>query len=134
MFSLIIFFSKVMKKLSMEPLDRLTVLQTVWDNNKPVEPGPCGRNQQLYTNYWLYFGVLQFFFFFFCICLTVSLCAGGFSQMYRCVCDWLGLPYREEVQWVRYIPGLQWSYCRSVFSAFYCLHKSAYSFFFYTIK
>lgn len=21
--------------------------------------------------------------------------------MYRCVCDWLGLPYREEVQWVR---------------------------------
>lgn len=20
--------------------------------------------------------------------------------MYRCVCDWLGLPYREEVQWV----------------------------------
>ncbi|KAG7458014.1 hypothetical protein MATL_G00233350 [Megalops atlanticus] len=24
---------------------------------------------------------------------------GGFSQMYKCVCDWLGLPYREEVQW-----------------------------------
>uniref|UniRef100_A0A3Q3J7M1 CARMIL C-terminal domain-containing protein n=1 Tax=Monopterus albus TaxID=43700 RepID=A0A3Q3J7M1_MONAL len=23
----------------------------------------------------------------------------GFSQMYRCVCDWLGLSYREEVQW-----------------------------------
>lgn len=20
--------------------------------------------------------------------------------MYRCVCDWLGLPYKEEVQWV----------------------------------
>lgn len=20
--------------------------------------------------------------------------------MYRCVCDWLGLPYRDEVQWV----------------------------------
>ncbi|XP_017265497.1 F-actin-uncapping protein LRRC16A isoform X2 [Kryptolebias marmoratus] len=57
--------SKVMKKLSMEPPDRLTSLQTLWDNNKPAEPGPCG----------------------------------GFSQMYRCVCDWLGLPYREEVQW-----------------------------------
>uniref|UniRef100_A0A8C5N7L2 CARMIL C-terminal domain-containing protein n=1 Tax=Gouania willdenowi TaxID=441366 RepID=A0A8C5N7L2_GOUWI len=57
--------SKVMKKLSMEPPERLLVLQTLWENNKPTEPGPCG----------------------------------GFSQMYRCVCDWLGLPYREEVQW-----------------------------------
>ncbi|KAM4580155.1 F-actin-uncapping protein LRRC16A-like [Odontesthes bonariensis] len=57
--------SKGMKKLTMEPLDRLTSLQTLWENNKPAEPGPCG----------------------------------GFSQMYRCVCDWLGLPYREEVQW-----------------------------------
>lgn len=56
---------KVMKKLSMEPADRLSSLQTQWENNKPPEPGPCG----------------------------------GFSQMYRCVCDWLGLPYREEVQW-----------------------------------
>uniref|UniRef100_A0A3P8UVS6 Capping protein regulator and myosin 1 linker 1 n=1 Tax=Cynoglossus semilaevis TaxID=244447 RepID=A0A3P8UVS6_CYNSE len=57
--------SKVMKKLCMEPPERLTSLQTLWDNNKPTEPGPCG----------------------------------GFSQMYRCVCDWLGLPYRDEVQW-----------------------------------
>lgn len=56
---------KVMKKLCMEPPDRLTSLQTLWENNKPAEPGPCG----------------------------------GFSQMYRCVCDWLGLPYKEEVQW-----------------------------------
>ncbi|XP_013125919.1 F-actin-uncapping protein LRRC16A isoform X4 [Oreochromis niloticus] len=57
--------SKVMKKLFMEPPDRLSSLQTLWENNKPAEPGPCG----------------------------------GFSQMYRCVCDWLGMPYREEVQW-----------------------------------
>ncbi|XP_062254942.1 F-actin-uncapping protein LRRC16A-like [Platichthys flesus] len=57
--------SKVMKKLCMEPPDRLTSLQTLWEDNKPAEPGPCG----------------------------------GFSQMYRCVCDWLGLPYKEEVQW-----------------------------------
>ncbi|XP_031607741.1 F-actin-uncapping protein LRRC16A [Oreochromis aureus] len=57
--------SKVMKKLCMEPPDRLSSLQTLWENNKPAEPGPCG----------------------------------GFSQMYRCVCDWLGMPYREEVQW-----------------------------------
>nr|XP_057941349.1 F-actin-uncapping protein LRRC16A-like isoform X1 [Doryrhamphus excisus] len=56
--------SKVMKKLSVEPADRLTSLQTMWETNKP-DPGPCG----------------------------------GFSQMYRCVCDWLSLPYREEVQW-----------------------------------
>lgn len=26
--------------------------------------------------------------------------SGGFSQMYAYVCDWLGFPYREEVQWV----------------------------------
>uniref|UniRef100_A0A8C7LBB5 Capping protein regulator and myosin 1 linker 1 n=1 Tax=Oncorhynchus kisutch TaxID=8019 RepID=A0A8C7LBB5_ONCKI len=56
---------KLMKKLSMEPPERITSLQTLWDNHKVAEPGPCG----------------------------------GFSQMYRCVCDWLGLPYREEVQW-----------------------------------
>uniref|UniRef100_A0A8K9Y254 CARMIL C-terminal domain-containing protein n=1 Tax=Oncorhynchus mykiss TaxID=8022 RepID=A0A8K9Y254_ONCMY len=56
---------KLMKKLSMEPLERITSLQTLWDNHKVAEPGPCG----------------------------------GFSQSYRCVCDWLGLPYREEVQW-----------------------------------
>ncbi|KAM9404120.1 F-actin-uncapping protein LRRC16A-like isoform 1-T1 [Salvelinus alpinus] len=56
---------KLMKKLSMEPPERITSLQTLWDNHKVTEPGPCG----------------------------------GFSQMYRCVCDWLGLPYREEVQW-----------------------------------
>uniref|UniRef100_A0A8C2X913 Capping protein regulator and myosin 1 linker 1 n=1 Tax=Cyclopterus lumpus TaxID=8103 RepID=A0A8C2X913_CYCLU len=55
----------VIKKLCMEPPDRLISLQTLWENNKPAEPGPCG----------------------------------GFSQMYRCVCDWLGLPYKEEVQW-----------------------------------
>uniref|UniRef100_A0A3Q3WG84 Uncharacterized protein n=1 Tax=Mola mola TaxID=94237 RepID=A0A3Q3WG84_MOLML len=30
---------------------------------------------------------------------SLPLCPGGFSQMYRCVCDWLGLPYKEEVQW-----------------------------------
>ncbi|XP_077576762.1 F-actin-uncapping protein LRRC16A-like isoform X1 [Stigmatopora nigra] len=57
--------SKVMKKLTMDPAERLTSLQMLWENNKPADPGPCG----------------------------------GFSQMYRCVCDWLSLPYREEVQW-----------------------------------
>uniref|UniRef100_A0A8C5F770 Capping protein regulator and myosin 1 linker 1 n=1 Tax=Gadus morhua TaxID=8049 RepID=A0A8C5F770_GADMO len=55
---------KVMKKLTMEPPERLTALQALWDD-QAVDTGPCG----------------------------------GFSQMYRCVCDWLGLPYREEVQW-----------------------------------
>ena len=35
--------------------------------------------------------------------LSLCLCPGGFSQMYRCVCDWLGLPYKEEVQWVSII-------------------------------
>uniref|UniRef100_A0A4W6C2W9 Capping protein regulator and myosin 1 linker 1 n=1 Tax=Lates calcarifer TaxID=8187 RepID=A0A4W6C2W9_LATCA len=32
--------NKVMKKLCMEPPDRLTSLQTLWENNKPAEPGP----------------------------------------------------------------------------------------------
>ncbi|KAM3613836.1 uncharacterized protein V6R79_005672 [Siganus canaliculatus] len=57
--------SKVIKKLCMEPPDRLTSVQALWESSKPAEVGPCG----------------------------------GFSQMYRCVCDWLGLPYKEEVQW-----------------------------------
>ncbi|KAG9355744.1 hypothetical protein JZ751_000582 [Albula glossodonta] len=56
---------KVMKKLTMEPPERVSNLQALWDNQNVPEPGPCG----------------------------------GFSQMYKCVCDWLGLPYREEVQW-----------------------------------
>lgn len=29
--------------------------------------------------------------------------------MYRCVCDWLGLPYKEEVQWVSI--DTFWSMC-----------------------
>lgn len=34
----------MMKKLSMEPADRVGSLQTLWENNKPAEPGPCGKN------------------------------------------------------------------------------------------
>ncbi|XP_073727960.1 F-actin-uncapping protein LRRC16A isoform X3 [Misgurnus anguillicaudatus] len=56
---------KIMKKLSMEPPERISSLQAHWESQSGTEPGPCG----------------------------------GFSQQYRCVCDWLGLPYREEVQW-----------------------------------
>lgn len=56
---------RIMKKITMEPSDRLANLQTLWDSQTVAEIGPCG----------------------------------GFSQMYACVCDWLGLPYREEVQW-----------------------------------
>ncbi|XP_062925996.1 F-actin-uncapping protein LRRC16A-like isoform X2 [Mobula hypostoma] len=56
---------RVMKKVTMEPPDRLSSVQALWDSQNIAEAGPCG----------------------------------GFSQMYACVCDWLGLPYREEVQW-----------------------------------
>ncbi|XP_036394872.1 F-actin-uncapping protein LRRC16A-like isoform X6 [Megalops cyprinoides] len=56
---------KLMKKLVIEPLERMSNLQALWENQSVAEPGPCG----------------------------------GFSQIYKCVCDWLGLPYREEVQW-----------------------------------
>lgn len=56
---------KIMKKVTMEPSDRLANLQALWDSQTVSEVGPCG----------------------------------GFSQMYACVCDWLSMPYREEVQW-----------------------------------
>lgn len=56
---------KIMKRVSMEPSERLASLQALWDSQPVPEQGPCG----------------------------------GFSQMYACVCDWLGFPYREEVQW-----------------------------------
>lgn len=56
---------RIMKKVSMEPSERLASLQALWDSQTLAEPGPCG----------------------------------GFSQMYACVCDWLGFSYREEVQW-----------------------------------
>ncbi|XP_037008924.2 F-actin-uncapping protein LRRC16A isoform X2 [Artibeus jamaicensis] len=56
---------KIMKRVSMEPAERLASLQARWDSQPVAEQGPCG----------------------------------GFSQMYAYVCDWLGFPYREEVQW-----------------------------------
>ncbi|XP_008053253.2 F-actin-uncapping protein LRRC16A isoform X2 [Carlito syrichta] len=56
---------RIMKKVSMEPSERLASLQALWDSQTLAEQGPCG----------------------------------GFSQMYACVCDWLGFSYREEVQW-----------------------------------
>ncbi|XP_036907294.1 F-actin-uncapping protein LRRC16A isoform X2 [Sturnira hondurensis] len=56
---------KLMKRVSMEPAERLASLQAWWDSQPVAEQGPCG----------------------------------GFSQMYAYVCDWLGFPYREEVQW-----------------------------------
>uniref|UniRef100_G1QR11 Capping protein regulator and myosin 1 linker 1 n=1 Tax=Nomascus leucogenys TaxID=61853 RepID=G1QR11_NOMLE len=68
---------RIMKKVSMEPSERLASLQALWDSQTVAEQGPCG----------------------------------GFSQMYACVCDWLGFSYREEVQWVRI-------YCRSTFMYF----------------
>ncbi|XP_065686959.1 F-actin-uncapping protein LRRC16A isoform X4 [Patagioenas fasciata] len=56
---------RILKKVTVEPSDRLANLQALWDSQTVAELGPCG----------------------------------GFSQMYACVCDWLGFPYREEVQW-----------------------------------
>ncbi|XP_064006172.1 F-actin-uncapping protein LRRC16A isoform X4 [Pogoniulus pusillus] len=56
---------RILKKVTVEPSERLANLQALWDSQTVAELGPCG----------------------------------GFSQMYACVCDWLGFPYREEVQW-----------------------------------
>uniref|UniRef100_A0A8C2WZX2 Capping protein regulator and myosin 1 linker 1 n=1 Tax=Cyclopterus lumpus TaxID=8103 RepID=A0A8C2WZX2_CYCLU len=43
--------SNVIKKLCMEPPDRLISLQTLWENNKPAEPGPCGKNLHLFSEF-----------------------------------------------------------------------------------
>ncbi|XP_062385557.1 F-actin-uncapping protein LRRC16A [Sardina pilchardus] len=56
---------EVMKKVSLKPEDRMTTLLSKWEDQVPVDSGPCG----------------------------------GFSHTYWCMCDQLGLPYRDEVQW-----------------------------------
>ncbi|XP_041932944.1 F-actin-uncapping protein LRRC16A [Alosa sapidissima] len=56
---------EVMKKVSLKPEDRMTALLSKWEDQLPVDCGPCG----------------------------------GFSHTYWCMCDQLGLPYRDEVQW-----------------------------------
>uniref|UniRef100_A0A8C7L1U9 Uncharacterized protein n=1 Tax=Oncorhynchus kisutch TaxID=8019 RepID=A0A8C7L1U9_ONCKI len=43
---------KLMKKLSMEPPERITSLQTLWDNHKVAEPGPCGGFSQIEEVQW----------------------------------------------------------------------------------
>ncbi|KAM3596683.1 uncharacterized protein V6R79_019047 [Siganus canaliculatus] len=57
--------AKVMRKLSLRPPERTASLQALWDEQGPVDLGPCG----------------------------------GFSHQYWCVCDQMGLPFRDEVQW-----------------------------------
>ncbi|XP_026879684.2 F-actin-uncapping protein LRRC16A [Electrophorus electricus] len=56
---------RVMKKLSLKPVERMSILQNLWESNSSADVGPCG----------------------------------AFSRMYWCVCDQLGLPFKEEVQW-----------------------------------
>ena len=34
--------SKVMKKLTMEPSERISALQALWETQKLADPGPCG--------------------------------------------------------------------------------------------
>lgn len=46
--------------------------------------------------------------------------------MYRCVCDWLGLPYKEEVQWVGviFLKRLQTFYTVSFVKGVLLLNRS----------
>ncbi|EPQ05838.1 Leucine-rich repeat-containing protein 16A [Myotis brandtii] len=60
---------KILKRVSMEPSERLASLQADFTVASPKT------------------------------CPVSAYVPGGFSQMYACVCDWLGFPYREEVQW-----------------------------------
>ncbi|XP_072523591.1 F-actin-uncapping protein LRRC16A isoform X2 [Salminus brasiliensis] len=39
---------RVMKKLSLKPAERMTSLQTVWENNTPTDTGPCGAFSRMY--------------------------------------------------------------------------------------
>uniref|UniRef100_A0A8C4NJU5 Capping protein regulator and myosin 1 linker 1 n=1 Tax=Eptatretus burgeri TaxID=7764 RepID=A0A8C4NJU5_EPTBU len=63
--SLALRFPLLLRKVSLEPAERIAQLQAAWESQAQAEPMPCG----------------------------------GFSQMYACMCDYYGLPYREEVQW-----------------------------------
>nr|XP_057903375.1 F-actin-uncapping protein LRRC16A-like [Doryrhamphus excisus] len=56
---------KLMKKVSVKPPERAATLRAIWEQQGPLDLGPCG----------------------------------GFSHQYRCVCEHLNLPYRDEVQW-----------------------------------
>uniref|UniRef100_A0A6Q2X0Z4 CARMIL C-terminal domain-containing protein n=1 Tax=Esox lucius TaxID=8010 RepID=A0A6Q2X0Z4_ESOLU len=55
---------KVMKKLSMEPPERIISLQTLWESQKVAEPGPCGN----YT----------------CMCACVRVCVWGLTLCSVC--------------------------------------------------
>lgn len=56
---------EVQRRVSLKPEERLAAVLSHWEDQVPVDTGPCG----------------------------------GFSHTYWCICDQLGLPYRDEVQW-----------------------------------
>ncbi|KAF5894844.1 F-actin-uncapping protein LRRC16A-like, partial [Clarias magur] len=39
---------KVMKRLSLKPADRITILQAFWENNPPTDTAPCGAFSRMY--------------------------------------------------------------------------------------
>uniref|UniRef100_A0A671Q2Z0 CARMIL C-terminal domain-containing protein n=1 Tax=Sinocyclocheilus anshuiensis TaxID=1608454 RepID=A0A671Q2Z0_9TELE len=41
-------FRRVIKNLSLKPVERITSLQTLWENHTPAEAGPCGGFSRLY--------------------------------------------------------------------------------------
>ncbi|KAG7266639.1 hypothetical protein CRUP_032317, partial [Coryphaenoides rupestris] len=98
--------SKVMKKLSMDPPERLTALQASWDNNQPADPGPCAV---LEFNQWFTKLSTKDYKLSADVCEQILRVVSRSARLEElvldnaglktCVCDWLGLPYREEVQW-----------------------------------
>lgn len=85
---------KLMRKLSLKPPERIATLQAIWDEQSPANLGPCGTSASMCRIHAVP-PVMCFK-----LCMLLWLMAGGFSHQYWCVCDQLGQPFREEVQWV----------------------------------
>lgn len=85
-----------MRKLSLNPPERTAVLQALWAEQSSSDLGPCGKT---FSHMIIHNHALLLLLLLFHVCHGVTF-SGGFSHQYWCVCDYLGLPYREEVQWV----------------------------------
>jgi len=92
---------RIIKKIEVQPTDRLKVMYDLMKGLEQKEMGPCGGftlikkievqpTDRLKVMYDLMKGLEQ---------KEMGPC-GGFTLMYSCMCDYHGLTYRDEVAWV----------------------------------